>query len=118
MDISNSLTDSAVLRELGERLAALRLEKNLKQEDVAREAGIGLRTLQRLESGAAASRLSSMVRVLRVMGIVGNLEALVPAPTIRPMALLRREKRRPKRASQPRIARDKYDTWSWGEHGE
>lgn len=113
MKIDNTVTDSTVLAELGERLAALRLEKNLKQADVAREAGIGLRTLQRLESGAAASRLSSLVRVLRVMGILQNLDSLVPTPTISPMALLRQEKQCPRRASHARKRNEQGGNWSW-----
>lgn len=115
MPDKNTEADSLVLSEIGGRLAALRLQKNLKQEDVAREAGIGLRTLQRLESGEAASRLSSLVRVMRVLGISGNLDRLVPAPTISPMTLLKQEKQRPQRASRAKPPEKRDGDWNWNE---
>jgi DNA-binding XRE family transcriptional regulator len=58
-------SDQAVLKLLGERLAALRLERNLTQQQVAEQAGLGLRTLQRLELGATATQLSGFIRVCR-----------------------------------------------------
>lgn len=108
-------TDSSILEELGRRLVAIRLEKNLRQEEVANEAGIGVRTLQRLESGSVASRLSSLVRVMRALGILNNLENLVPAPSIRPMTLLQREKRIPKRVTHPRKKKEQTQPWTWNE---
>lgn len=115
MKISDTMSDSAILKEIGGRLAAQRLGMNLKQEEVAREAGVGLRTLQRLESGEAASRLSSLVRVLHVLGLAGNLDALVPEQAISPMILLDYEKRLPKRASKKRTPKAKTGEWSWKE---
>lgn len=44
-----------MLQTIGERLAGLRLARYLTPEQVAEEAGLGLRTLQRLESGATAT---------------------------------------------------------------
>jgi hypothetical protein len=82
---------------------------------VAREAGIGLRTLQRLESGASASRLSSLVRVLRVLGIMKNLDLIVPAPSISPISLLKQQQQHPKRASRARMTKELNNNWSWDE---
>ena len=39
---ARDLTDAAVLTELGSRLARLRLQRNLTQAQLAREAGIRL----------------------------------------------------------------------------
>jgi putative transcriptional regulator len=54
MKINAHLTDEAVLRELGERLSAARVSRNLTQAHVAEEAGISKRTLERLEAGAVS----------------------------------------------------------------
>ena len=42
---------SSQLENLGQRIAGLRYRTQLKQSELARDAGISLRTLQRLESG-------------------------------------------------------------------
>jgi transcriptional regulator with XRE-family HTH domain len=115
MKMTEATSDTAVLKELGKRLAARRLSRNMKQDELAKEAGIGLRTLQRLESGEAASRLSSFVRVLNVLGLQGNLDMLVPEAAISPMLLLDYDKRLPKRASKKRTPQTEPGTWNWKE---
>ena len=51
MKITAPLADAAILVELGSRIARLRLERNLKQAELAAQAGIGKRTLERMEAG-------------------------------------------------------------------
>ncbi|MBN1404237.1 MAG: helix-turn-helix transcriptional regulator [Opitutales bacterium] len=115
MKITSSITESVLLAELGGRLARIRLEKNLTQDELAREAGIGLRTLQRLESGSVASRLSSFVRVCRVLGLAGNLDLIAPESGISPMAQLKRDKALPQRAGRKKKPDKENGRWSWGE---
>lgn len=99
--------------KLGERLAHLRLSRNVTQGELARDAGIHLRTLRRLESGEGAS-LDTFIRVLVALGIEGNLDLLVPDPGIRPIERVRLKghERRRARASgkeQP------DEPWQWGD---
>ena len=93
MRIENRLTDEAVLAELGERLSRWRLERNASQADFGREAGVGRRTVQRLEAGEPV-QLQSFVRVLRVLGLLDALDQLVPASAPSPLERLRRAGRR------------------------
>jgi DNA-binding XRE family transcriptional regulator len=65
MPIHRLMSDAALLQELGQRIARLRLERNLSQSQLAEQAGISKRTLERLEAGAAATQLSLFLRVLR-----------------------------------------------------
>jgi transcriptional regulator with XRE-family HTH domain len=51
MPIQPLRSDVALLQELGQRIARLRLERNLTQPQLAEQAGISKRTLERLESG-------------------------------------------------------------------
>ena len=99
MKISRALSDEAILREMGSRLAAARLVQNLTQAALADEAGISKRTVERLESGEVAARLSGLVRVCRALDMVDRLEALVPSPTVSPVEQLKLAGRRRKRAS-------------------
>ena len=52
MKISELLTDNVILAEIGERIARRRLDLQLTQADVAEQAGVSKRTLERIEFGA------------------------------------------------------------------
>jgi transcriptional regulator with XRE-family HTH domain len=117
MKIDSQMTDEVLLKLIGERLAGLRLARNLTQQQLAEQAGLGLRTVQRLESGEAATQLSGFVRICRVLGLVERFETLIPEPAASPMAQLKSQGRRRQRASGGRAAQgtgtDKK--WTWGE---
>lgn len=114
MKISESLPDDAVLRELGARLAAVRLARNLTQTELAAAAGLSKRTLERLEAGQVATQLSGFVRVCRALGLLDRLEVLLPAAATSPLAELERQGRRRQRASG-RTGRKPGAPWSWGD---
>lgn len=115
MTFTSRLTDEALLAQIGQRLAALRLARNLTQQQLAEQAGLGLRTVQRLELGATATQLSGFLRVCRVLGLVENLESLLPEPTASPMARLKQQGRKRQRASGTKAAPEKSRKWTWGE---
>lgn len=116
MRLSNTHSDEAVLRELGSRLAALRLAHNLTQAALAHEAGVSKRTVERLESGEVAARLSGLVRVCRVLGLLDRLDALVPSAAPGPVEQLKLAGRERKRASKPRQpVPAKTRKWTWGD---
>jgi transcriptional regulator with XRE-family HTH domain len=117
MKIINLSSDEAVLRELGQRLAAARLQQNLTQMQLAEQAGISKSTLQRLESGEAATQLSGFVRVCRALGLLEQFETLVPEPVPSPMAQLKLQGRQRQRASSSKAAHPHRTgkKWTWGE---
>jgi transcriptional regulator with XRE-family HTH domain len=116
MRIAGQLSDEAILREVGSRLAGARLARNLTQAALAEEAGVSKRTVERLESGKVAARLSGLVRVCRALGIVDRLDALVPAPTASPVEQLRLAGHRRKRASGRRRSETSTKRkWKWGD---
>ncbi len=105
-------SDTAVLVELGARLARLRLRMNLTQTQLAREAGVSKRTLIRLESGECG-QLTNLLRVLRALGLPGNLEALVPPPLPSPIEQLRSRSKVRRRASPHAKPRAAVNPWTW-----
>ena len=121
MKIEKTLTDDALLKLLGERLAQLRLAKNLTQQQLAEQAGLGLRTVQRLELGETAARLSGFIRVCRVLDIVERLDALLPEQSASPIAQLAQLKQlkrhgyRRKRATGRDVTAREPKKWTWGE---
>lgn len=114
MKIDSKMTDEALLRLVGERLSGLRLARNLTQQQLAEQAGLGLRTVQRLELGATATQLSGFIRVCRVLGLVVNLETFIPEPAVSPMAQLKHGGRKRQRATGKKAA-GKSKKWTWGE---
>jgi len=116
MRITNQLSDEAILREVGARLAAARLARNLTQAALAEEAGVSKRTVERLESGEVATRLSGLVRICRALNLADRLDALVPSPTDSPVEQMKLAGRRRKRASGRRVpAAPASRKWTWGD---
>ena len=114
MKITSLLTDNAVLAELGSRITSRRIELRLTQADVAEQAGIAKRTLERMEAGQT-SQLSTLVRVLRVLDVTSGLDSLIPEPGPRPMDLLKRKGKVRQRASGPNTVKKTSKPWRWDE---
>ena len=104
MKIETWTTDQALMAELGRHLALCRLDMALSQAALAFEAGISKRTLERIEAGKSV-QFVSLVRALRALRLVENLEMLAPAGGPRPMDLLRMQGRQRRRAPAESAAR-------------
>lgn len=112
--IESSLADTALLSELGTRLARQRLHADLTQAELAARAGIGLRTLQRLESGEVAAQLSVFLRVCRELGLLQRLDAFLPDASPGPIEQLERQGASRQRASG-RVAESATGAWTWAD---
>jgi transcriptional regulator with XRE-family HTH domain len=64
------------LAALGERLRAARLRRKLTQALVAERVGVSLPTIRKLESGDPSSSLATVLRVLQVLGLSNDIDAL------------------------------------------
>lgn len=99
MTITRDVTDEAILSELGARFARARLELNLTQAQLAEQAGVSKRTVERLEAGAVGSQFSGIIRICRVLGLVERLNLLIPEPALSPVEQLKLRGRKRRRAS-------------------
>ena len=118
MKITNPMVDALILQELGGRIARLRLERNLKQAELAAQAGISKRTLERMEAGGP-TELVNLVRVCRALGLAERFDLLLPEPVPSPVEQLRLRGRQRQRAGTPRLtARRPAAKWTWGDEGE
>lgn len=72
-----------VLREVGARLKALRLQQNLRVSDLAADSGVSPRTINRLEAGHSVGT-DNLVRVMRALGRLQAFEAFIPVPEVSP----------------------------------
>ena len=114
MNISNHASDQAVLQALGRRLARHRLNRNLTQAALAAEAGVSTLTVQRIERGHSL-QAANLIRILRALGLLDNLDALVPEPAISPIQQARMRGRVRQRASSRPGRPEPPTEWSWGD---
>jgi transcriptional regulator with XRE-family HTH domain len=115
MKLTPLMTDDMLLRELGARLARVRLERNLTQAQLAMEAGISKRTVERIERGEAAAQLSGFLRLCRALELIERIDSLFPPPLPSPVEQLRLRGKVRRRASTPRGAVEEAKPWTWGE---
>ena len=106
-------TSRQIETEIGSRLAQLRLARNVTQSMLAKKAGIGLRTLRRLEAGGP-STLDTFLRVALVLDLGDAILGAVPASQIRPIERVSRGGARRRRA-RPGLQEDRDPNWISGD---
>ncbi len=98
MSTNQPRTDQALLNEIGARIARARLDRNVSQAGLAREAGVSTRTLARLEAGESI-QLVNFLRILRAADLLAELDSMTREPAPRPLQQLRSQTKTRKRAS-------------------
>ena len=88
-----SRPDGEIMAELGGRLQALRKLRGLNQDEAAARADLSRRTVSRAEQGQNP-QLGTVIRLLRVYGRLDALESFIPEPSVSPMTLLKRRRRK------------------------
>lgn len=113
MKITVLNNNTAIMNEIGVRIKRNRLDMKLSQKELAKRAGLSVRTLSTIENGGEIS-LDSLIRLLRVMGYIENLNLLLPELYVNPedyRQLGRERQRAPKKKEQSVVK----DGWKWGD---
>jgi len=97
-----SLSSSVIVKEIGKRLKEYRLKKRLSQQELAEQAGISLFTVTKIESGKPVS-INMLLRVMRVLRLLDNLEFLLPEIGPSPIEMLKLQGKKPKRIRNPKM---------------
>jgi transcriptional regulator with XRE-family HTH domain len=108
------MTDDAVLTEMGSRIARYRIDQQVTQADLAEQAGVSKRTIERVEAGASV-QFSTVIRILRVLDLLQGLDRMIPEPPPRPMDLLKHKGKVRQRAASSRRSDKTSKKWSWGD---
>jgi transcriptional regulator with XRE-family HTH domain len=120
MKLTSEITDMAALQEIGERLERRRIDSGLTQAQLAEEAGISKRTVERVEAGHSTDFVM-LLRVLRVLKLVEALDQLIPDLPQSPLLLLKGRGRVRKRVGHSRSSPDGTAApkpaapWKWRE---
>jgi len=100
----STMSNKAILQELGMRIQRSRLTANISQLALARRAGVARKVIQNIESSRSCT-LAGLLRILRVLGLLDNLDAFLPEPGPSPIQLARLKGRERQRASVRRRKR-------------
>ena len=90
------MTDDQVVADLGRRVTDHRIARDMTQADFADFAGVGRSTIQRIERGDSI-QLSSFVKILRALGRLDGIDALLAPEIVSPIAEMERSERRRQR---------------------
>jgi transcriptional regulator with XRE-family HTH domain len=127
-DQTSSLLPSSdsVIAEIGARLAQRRIELDLTQAELAKQAGVGKRTVERLEAGGS-TQLTNFVRILSKLDLLTEFMGAIPDVQPSPMELLRAKGKKPRKrvrhstkveAPKNPVLRESGESpsvWTWAE---
>ena len=77
-------------------MKARRISIGLKQQELAKESGVGVSTITKIEGGQSVA-FSLLISVIRTLGLLENLDLLVPEQKPSPMELLKTQGKQVKR---------------------
>ena len=110
MDLSAPL----LAAELGRRLARIRLSRNITQEHLAERAGVGVRTLRRVEAGHA-STLDSFLKIAQALDLDDHLLTAIPAHDIRPIERVDSRRGAERQRARPKKPAERTGRAVWGD---
>ena len=93
----NTMSSSAICKEIGLRLKRARLNADRTQKEVASRAGLSVTAVQSVERGEAL--LETVVSVLMALDMLEQIENFVPEQEISPLQLLKLQGKKRQRAS-------------------
>ncbi|MBS4041855.1 MAG: helix-turn-helix transcriptional regulator [Flavobacteriales bacterium] len=92
-----AMSDTAIVRKIGEFVKHERLNSNKTQAQLAKEAGINRWTISQIENGEAITLLS-LIQILRALNVLHLLEIFSIKQEISPIQLAKMEQNKRKRA--------------------
>lgn len=92
-----AMTNQAIAEEIGRRIEQRRLELNIAQSDIAKEAGISANTYRAAVGGKA--KLEVLIAILRHLGELEQVDNMLSDRPYSPIARLKMEGKTRKRAS-------------------
>ena len=114
MTISQPLQETSALKLIARRISKQRLDQNLSQAEVATNAGVSKRTVERLEAGES-TQLSNFLRILSALELLDGIETLLPELPPSPIDQLKLKGRQRQRASSVREPESSTKAWHWKE---
>jgi len=106
-----TLSDKGIEKELGQRIRALRLGRNITQKELAEATTLSLNTIKSIESGRG--KLSTLIAIFRELQALDQLDQFIPEISISPIQLAKSQGKVRKRASGERVKDESKDDVQW-----
>jgi len=106
-------TNAAIIRQIGSKLKELRIEKNMKQKELADAAGVSVFTISSIENGKTTSLLT-VIQLLRALEHLDYLDSFFQEESISPVAyakLMKNNKKKERVKSSTSIINSKDSEW-------
>lgn len=103
-----TVSDSTILKELGKRVRSLRLRKGITQEELGQRILLAVGTIKSLEAGKG--KLSTLVAVMRELGVLEQLDQFIPPISISPLGMAKDKGRLPIERKRARRTLHKDET--------
>lgn len=97
----DAMNDERLISLVGNFIKHHRIEKNIDQADLAKDAGISRSTLSLMENGKPVM-FPSIIRVLRVLDLLYIFDSFKVENVVSPMAMLKLQQKQRTRASKTR----------------
>ena len=111
MKIIGNESEQSILKEVGSRIKQYRISLNITQEELAGKCGTSSSTVVRIENGID-SKFSNYIKILNALGLVQNIDALIPQSQPYFKALY--DKKPQRQRAKGRVSKAK-PSWVWGE---
>ena len=101
------------MRQIGSKLKELRIEKNMKQKELADAAGVSVFTISSVENGKTTSLLT-VIQLLRALEHLDYLDSFFQEESISPVAyakLMKNNKKKERVKSSTSIINSKDSEW-------
>ena len=103
MKIEYLTPDQVALGELGQRLARVRKQQGLSQTELSQEAGLGVATLRRIESGKSG-QMESWLKIMKALRMTASIDAFLPEKFDSPLAQVLSPKARRKKTTKENLS--------------
>jgi len=98
----NQLTDFEIIAEIGVRLKAYRILKNLTQQLLADRSGLNRCTIRDLENGKPLNLLS-LIQVFRSLDLLSKMDDFLPGPENSPVLASQQIQRKRVKLSKKKV---------------
>jgi transcriptional regulator with XRE-family HTH domain len=104
---------NVLVANMGRRIEAYRLSRNLRQSDLAEMTGLSPSTILRIEQGKGGT-IDTLVRILQALDCADRIELVVPVAGLNPLDPMVRTGRQRRRA-RPVPEPEYNEPWTWGD---
>jgi transcriptional regulator with XRE-family HTH domain len=111
-NVSVSMSDSSIIKKIGEFIRQKRLSMNKTQSQLANEAGINRWTISQVENGKSVTLLS-LIQMLRVLDAFNVLDGFHFEERISPIEYAKLKERKRKRARPKNTAAEPENDLEW-----